>query len=111
MRKQAAVLLAMSMLTFAAGCRKEGPDRPKPNSEDRKQAMFTVRSARSMQSLREIGGAMYLYRKAHNGEPPSSLIQLVEEGLLKAENLVNPMSRRAPLKTDTNGLPAGPSTS
>ncbi len=101
MRNQMLILSLVLALVCVPGCGESDPE-PDPEMAE------LVKRLISEGNLREIGQATYSYFMEHDSVPAPSLAILVKEGLLKADNLVSPMSGRGPLKTDENGVPTEP---
>ena len=97
MRNQMLVISLAFVLVCAPGC---------GESDSGKKEV--ANRAKSWTNLREISQAMYTYYKEHDDVQTPSLAILVKEGLLKADDLISPMSGRKALKTDENGVPTEP---
>ena len=99
MRNQILAILMILVLACISGCDKSEP-KPSPEMAEFGKQLI------SMQNLREIGQAGYSYMMEHDGVPAPSLEVLVEEGLLKAEYLVSPMSGRARSRSTRTASPS-----
>lgn len=100
------ILSVLVSVILGLGC--QDSDSDKRYTEAQRRASLECDRIESGQRLTRVAQSILAFRDAHNGTPPSSLAELIkmpDKRYAHVEDFISPMSGRAPLKTDENGIP------